>query len=143
MSLSANSLRLLRRAHPSLARLAAAVEAKGIPFRVICSVRSRADQQKAFDERKSKARPGESPHNYEPSAAIDVTPGWDGAIDWNDAAAFDRVGRAFFQAGFELGIPVRWGADWNMNGRTNDERFVDRPHIELHPWRSFIGKPAP
>ena len=23
-----------------------------------------------------------------------------------------------------------WGADWNGNGRTDDERFVDRPHVQ-------------
>ncbi|MCO4101739.1 MAG: M15 family metallopeptidase [Gemmatimonas sp.] len=23
-----------------------------------------------------------------------------------------------------------WGADWNNNGRTDDERFVDRPHVQ-------------
>ena len=34
-----------------------------------------------------------------------------------------------------LGVAVRseglvWGADWNNNGRTDDERFVDRPHVQ-------------
>lgn len=23
-----------------------------------------------------------------------------------------------------------WGADWNNNGRTDDERFIDRPHVQ-------------
>ena len=25
---------------------------------------------------------------------------------------------------------LTWGADWNRNGRSDDERFVDRPHIQ-------------
>jgi peptidoglycan L-alanyl-D-glutamate endopeptidase CwlK len=34
-----------------------------------------------------------------------------------------------------LGVACRheglvWGADWNNNGRTDDERFVDRPHVQ-------------
>lgn len=34
-----------------------------------------------------------------------------------------------------LGLSARrhglvWGADWNNNGRTDDERFADRPHIQ-------------
>lgn len=34
-----------------------------------------------------------------------------------------------------LGLSARrhgllWGADWNNNGRTDDERFQDRPHIQ-------------
>jgi len=37
-----------------------------------------------------------------------------------------------------LGLSARrhgllWGGDWNNNGRSDDERFVDRPHIQWGP----------
>lgn len=143
MSLSQNSKALLGKAHPSLRRLAEAVAAKGVPFRVTCSVRSAAEQNRAFRAGLSKARAGQSPHNYNPSAAIDIAPGWDGPINWQDTAAFDRVAAAFLDAAKALGVSLRWGADWDMDGKTSDERFVDRPHIELHPWRNFIKGKTP
>lgn len=31
----------------------------------------------------------------------------------------------------ELGIPVRWGGDWNGNRKVDDQTFHDLPHFEL------------
>lgn len=138
--LSVNSLTLLKSAHPQLRKLAQAVAAKGVAFRVICAFRGRQDQEQAFAAGLSKARWGQSAHNYFPSVAIDIAPGWNGPLRWSDTKAFDAVGRAFVATAKELGIPIRWGADWDMDGQTSDEAFVDRPHIELHPWRSFTGE---
>ena len=140
--LSPISRRLLEAAHPELQRLANAVAAKGVAFRVICSYRGKRDQERAFATGMSKVRWGQSAHNYVPSIAIDVVPGWSGPIKWSDLAAFDALGRAFVATAKELNIPIRWGADWDRDGQTNDERFVDRPHIELHPWRSYAGEKA-
>jgi peptidoglycan L-alanyl-D-glutamate endopeptidase CwlK len=28
---------------------------------------------------------------------------------------------------------LTWGGDWNGNGRSDDERFVDRPHVQFGP----------
>lgn len=36
-----------------------------------------------------------------------------------------------FQASKELKVPIRWGGDWNRNGRSDDEKFYDGPHFEL------------
>jgi peptidoglycan L-alanyl-D-glutamate endopeptidase CwlK len=35
-------------------------------------------------------------------------------------------------------IPLRWGGDWNFNGKTAG--LVDLPHYELHPWREWAKK---
>ena len=136
-TLSANSIRLLKDAHPQLERLAVAVAGSGIAFRVICSYRGKAEQERAFAAGVSKARWLQSPHNYMPSLAIDIAPGVDGSIDWRDLRAFELIAWEFGRQAKRLEIPVRLGQDWNGNGKI-DERFVDRPHIELHPWRSFI-----
>ncbi len=137
--LSANSIKLLSNAHPQLERLALAVAAAGTAFRVICSYRGRADQEKAFAAGMSKARWLQSPHNYKPSLAIDIAPGFDGPIDWSDLKHFEFIAWEFGNRAKLLNLPVRLGVDWNGNGKI-DERFVDRPHIELHPWRDFIPK---
>ena len=34
-----------------------------------------------------------------------------------------------------LGIPIRWGGDWNGNNDLKDNNFDDLPHFEL---RNFI-----
>jgi peptidoglycan L-alanyl-D-glutamate endopeptidase CwlK len=137
--LSPASQTMLRSAHKDLARLARAVAAKGVAFRVICAYRNKHDQERAFQLGMSKVRFGQSAHNYRPSLAIDVVPGWSGSVKWSDLKAFDTVGRAFVATAKELNIPIRWGADWDRDGSITDERFVDRPHIELHPWRSYAG----
>jgi peptidoglycan L-alanyl-D-glutamate endopeptidase CwlK len=31
----------------------------------------------------------------------------------------------------ELGINLRWGGDWDMDGETLDHKFFDAPHFEL------------
>lgn len=136
--LNHNSHVLLSMAHPKLIELCLAVEKKGIAFRITCSYRSNFDQQKKFDAGLSKARPGQSAHNYTPSAAIDFAPGWEGPINWKDGAGFDRVAKAFVETAHDLKIPIRWGGDWDGDGKTSDERFVDRPHIELHPSRNYV-----
>lgn len=41
------------------------------------------------------------------------------------------VAAAMLAAAKELGVAIRWGGDWNMNGRSDDEKFYDGPHFEL------------
>jgi peptidoglycan L-alanyl-D-glutamate endopeptidase CwlK len=135
--LSKTSVALLKDAHPLLAQVALAVAAKGVAFRVICSHRGKAAQELAFKTGKSKARFGDSAHNYMPSVAIDVAPGWDGALNWNDSKAFAALAKEFRATAKALKIPLRWGGDWDMDGQTSDEKFVDSPHFELHPWRTY------
>ncbi|ELX2304359.1 M15 family metallopeptidase [Yersinia enterocolitica] len=63
--------------------------------------------------------------------AVDCVPLIAGAIPWNDKSKFKAVSDAMFQAAKELGVRIRWGGDWNENGRSDDERFYDGPHFEL------------
>lgn len=67
-------------------------------------------------------------HNVYPSQAVDVAidtdPGPGKHLSWaaEDYALFGELA---------LKHGLRWGGDWNGNGRSDDERFVDRPHLEL------------
>ena len=95
---------------------------------IICGHRGKEEQDRAFREGKSKVRWPDGMHNRTPSLAVDVMPY---PVDWND------VERTFYFAGIVkgiahcLGIPIRWGGDWNGDNRFRDERFRDLPHYEL------------
>ena len=63
--------------------------------------------------------------------AIDLAPiNRDGSIDWNDLAKFDRINKAMQQAASELKVKIRWGADWNQNGKHREKGESDSPHWE-------------
>lgn len=68
-----------------------------------------------------------SEHNYSPSRAADIAP-W--PIDWDDVSRFMVLGGYILAVANILKVPLRWGADWNRNYDTSDERFVDLPHFE-------------
>lgn len=105
---------------------------------VLCGVRNRVDQDKAFEEGKSKLRWPESKHNLRPgkfhSTAVDVIPYFlEGKehYDWRDLLAFARLAGVIMAVAHTMGIKLRWGGDWDMDGRSRDERFHDLPHFEL------------
>lgn len=79
------------------------------------------------------AKPGESKHNSMPSLAVDVAPFFKeiNGLDWNDEAAFARLAGFIQGIAATKGIKVRWGGDWDADGRTKDERKPDFPHVEL------------
>lgn len=60
--------------------------------------------------------------------AVDLCAQIAGKLDWTKA---DQVGRAMYQASETLGTPIRWGADWNHNGRLHEKGETDSPHFEL------------
>lgn len=60
--------------------------------------------------------------------AVDLVPVIAGAINWRDMPAFDAIAEAMFSAADELGHLIQSGSDWNLNGSTLDETFIDRPH---------------
>ena len=99
---------------------------------VDCSVlegyRDEKRQNRLFDEGKTKLRYPNGRHNNRPSNAVDVTPY---PVDWSD-----RERQTLF-AGFVLGlarsmgIKLRWGGDWDMDFKVQDNRFDDFPHFEM------------
>ncbi len=40
------------------------------------------------------------------------------------------LAEAVLQAAKELGVPLRWGKDWNRNGRYEEKGETDGPHFE-------------
>ena len=64
--------------------------------------------------------------------AADTWHGYGLAVDIICARTRWGASSAFWQAlgAACLNFGLVWGADWNTNGRTDDERFVDRPHVQ-------------
>lgn len=104
-------------------------------FMVVCGHRSKEEQEKAFIEKKTKLRFPNSKHNSMPSKAVDLAPVKykDGRayVDWNNLDAFKELAGVILSVAKQQNVKLRWGGDWNMNGKTTDERFIDMPHYEL------------
>jgi peptidoglycan LD-endopeptidase CwlK len=60
--------------------------------------------------------------------AVDLLPA---PYDWKDTKPFDQVNAAMQQAASELGVDIRWGADWDEDGVAREKGETDSPHWEL------------
>ena len=139
---SKRSLKARAELHPLLQRVVDEA-IKEVDFVILDAQRGRAEQEKAFRSGFSKARFSQSAHNYVPAIAFDIVPypiTWKPnkfkeiakVIGYYDQRQGDGRGLAL-----KLKIPLRWGADWDMDGEWNDERFLDWGHWELDPWREW------
>lgn len=113
---------------------------KYIDFSVLEGTRTLEQQQKYFNEGKSKLDGvnQKSKHQSSPSFAIDIAPY---PIDFKDKAK--SKARFYLLAGymfmcaetlFKDGLishRLRWGGDWDSDKDFNDQSFDDLPHFEL------------
>lgn len=74
----------------------------------------------------TNSKPGTSEHNKYPSRAIDIL-FIDGKKIVEDQKAYMALAR-FIRSKYPA---VTWGADWNKNWKTSDERFIDMPHFQV------------
>lgn len=114
--------------------------AKYINTSVFCGHRNQEDQDEAFEKGLSELKWPNSKHNQYPSMAIDSGPYHVqlGNTDWKDELAFAVfaghvmcTARKLYQEK-KITHLIRWGGDWDMDGRSRDERFIDLPHFELY-----------
>lgn len=131
---SKRSLDNLESCHPDLQILFDEV-IKHVDVSIIQGYRSEIEQNKAFDDGKSKLRYPLSKHNTRPSLAVDFVPF--PLPDWKQVIDFVYVG------GMVIGIArmlfdqkvmkrqVRFGADWKRSDRVSDETFIDALHVEI------------
>ena len=97
--------------------------------------RGKAEQNRLFDLGRSRVMWPNSKHNEDPSLAIDAGPYYleKPHIRWDKSALY----RWYFFGGvvkgiaIKMGIPIRWGGDWDMDTYVKDQRFNDLPHFEL------------
>lgn len=123
--------------HPDVvAVVTRAIEVTTQDFTVLCGVRTLAEQKELYAQGRTK--PGQIvtwtlKSRHLPAAdgfgrAVDLAPY---PIDWNDLSKFDAIAKAMFDASEELGIPIRWGADWDQDGNPRERGETDSPHFEL------------
>lgn len=125
------SLKQLATIHPDLRRvLEEAI--RYTDFKVHEGHRGESAQNAAYANKASTKRFPFSKHNTLPSRAADLLP-WpfDYNKDWKDLPRFARMMGHVEAAAKRLHIEVRFGIDWNRDGRTIDETFRDFPHVEL------------
>ena len=124
------SVERLNTCHPDLIAVFSEV-IKYYDCTVTCGYRGEEDQNKAFDEGRSKARYPKGKHNKNPSIAVDVYPY---PIDFEN---YDRLSHfAGFVIGIAktMGVDLRWGRDWKNEfyaKKKDTTTFKDYPHFEL------------
>ena len=136
-SLGAQSRARLAGVHPDLIKVVErAIKITGQDFMVLEGVRTLARQKELYAQGRTK--PGKVVtwtlnSRHIPKAdglghAVDLVPF---PVDWNTLSKFDAMAKAMKTAATELGIPIRWGADWDNDGKPREKGETDSPHFEL------------
>lgn len=111
-------------------------EEHGIPVLIYCTYRSPEEQWLLYEQGRTK--PGKivtwtrkGKHNAQDgqgrpaSRAFDCVPLISGKALWNDREKYIDLGRI----GAEIGL--RWGGDWDQDGKPFERGEYDSPHFEL------------
>ena len=136
-SLGPKSLAKLDGVHPDMVRVVKrAIAITRQDFMVLEGVRTPARQAELYDQGRTK--PGNkvtwtltSRHFRQADGyghAVDLCPF---PVDWNTASKFDAIADAMEAAADQLGVNIRWGADWDGDGKRREARESDSPHFEL------------
>lgn len=102
-------------------------------------------QNQLFKDGKSQVEWPDGKHNSYPSLAVDVAPyplpeKWGDLrsnkisirdLEWKERVKFYQLGAVIIMVGSQLGVHIRWGADWDMDGDYKDNKFDDLVHFEL------------
>jgi peptidoglycan L-alanyl-D-glutamate endopeptidase CwlK len=139
-SFSDSSLKKLEGVHPDLIKVVCrAIALSEVDFKIIEGVRTPARQKILYAQGRTKPGPIvtwtlRSNHFVNPKTgfghAIDVLPA---PYDWKHGKVWDQMAKAMFEAADELDTPIRWGADWDRDGKPRERGETDSPHFEL--WR--------
>lgn len=95
--------------------------------------RDKGTQDEYFRTGKSKVKYPNSKHNSLPSQAVDVAPYFPNSphIRWSDIESFAYFSGFVIGIAASMGIKLRHGADWDQDGDTTDQSFMDWPHFEI------------
>lgn len=115
---------------------------KDYDITILCGYRPQYEQEQAYALKRSRARWLQSPHNYNPSYAVDVAPWINGGLpllhgEW-DKDQFVYMGGIVIATARRLGIDVTWGGDWDKDQYIiRDQQLADLPHFELTKWKEL------
>ena len=76
-------------------------------------------------------RPGNAGQPMPNSLAVDLAPLNASGIPWEDTHYFAVVAGCMFAAAAMQKQTIRWGGDWDMDGSTEDQTFMDWGHFEI------------
>ena len=136
-TLSKKSMDKLKGVHPDMVKVVErAIQLTKQDFMVLEGVRTPERQKELFAQGRTKPGPKvtwtlTSNHFKQKDGyghAVDLVPF---PVDWNDLKKFDAMSQAMFAAAKELGIKIRWGADWDSDGKPREKGESDSPHWEL------------
>ena len=145
---STKSRSRLRGVHPDLVRvLEAALDISAQDFSILEGVRTPKRQADLYAQGRTK--PGKivtwtlkSNHFADPSdgygRAVDFHPH---PSDFEGPSAFPKhcaIIAAILAAAIALGVPVRFGADWDGDGKLGERGETDWGHVELAPRKGAI-----
>ena len=131
-ALSKTSLARLDGVDPRLVAIVKrAIQISTVDFMVVEGVRKLARQRELYAQGRTK--PGEIvtwtlKSKHIDGLAVDLL---HAPYDWKDPKGFDAVNRAMMQAAGELGVGLRWGADWDRDGKPREKGEGDSPHWEI------------
>lgn len=135
--LSFRSRQKMEGLHPKLiAVIERAIEITKQDFTVIEGVRTKERQQELYDQGRKTPGPivtwtlnsRHLPGKDGLGRAVDIAPS---PLDWNDLKKFDAIADAMFAAAKELKVKLRWGADWDSDGKRRERGESDSPHFEI------------
>lgn len=72
---------------------------------------------------KGKKGRGVDIYPYPVSLVLNHKSGWE--------PLFDKIAAAMFEASRRLHIPIRWGANWDLDNMPRERGETDNPHFEL------------
>ena len=117
------------------------LEVSPVDISIVSGWRDEDVQTMLFRTGASKKEWPFSEHNFmlneEPhSKAFDFAPhlGKVIKIPWEDTHLFAVVAGVFISVAKPLGIKLRWGGDWDMDGLTTDQTFMDWGHLEIEEY---------
>ena len=95
---------------------------------IITGYRNKEEQESHFRAGRSELRYPHGKHNKNPSKAVDAAPY---PIDWEDRERFNYFAGYVKGVADSMGIPVRWGGDWDNDTEVKDNNFDDLLHFEI------------
>ena len=95
---------------------------------IIEGVRSKEKQQEYFKDGKSKIDGITKKGMHQLGKAVDLAPY---PVDWKNTGRFYYMGGMLRGIAKQLNIKVRWGGDWDSDGKIKDQKFNDLVHIEI------------
>ena len=96
---------------------------------VLEGYRSEIEQNRLYEQGKTKVKYPNGKHNQRPSMAVDVIPY---PIDWQDRERMCYfAGHVMAIAKTMFGVDIRWGGDWDLDTDLADNVFDDLPHFEI------------